>query len=280
MKRVWNKEMDNLLRRHYPKGDLRALAARLGISYGAVKSRASKLGIARRVNVKRPWTQRQLDYLRLHYADTPMDVLKQRTGHAAKSIWQRAAAMGLHKSKEYRRECARHGCQHPNSVAARFQKGMTPWNKGKSDWQIRTPEGNARCAATQFKPGHTPANAKPVGYERVTDEGYILIKVADHRKMVLKHRYVWQQANGPIPANHNIMFRDGNRLNCSLNNLELVSRQEAARRQMLAEPPERRQARVAKSTAKRNERIRRDKIRIHWGLEPVSKLVKRWHDKL
>lgn len=276
MKRVWTDKMDNLLRRHYPKGDLRTLTERLGVTRAAVKSRASKLGIVRKVNMHRPWTQRQLDYLQRHYADTPMAELKRRTGHAEKSIWQRAAAMGLHKSKEFLQEQGRRTAKHPNSIAKRFKKGQVPMNKGKRDYEFRSPDAIARCAKTQFKKGNRPHNTKPVGYERINDDGYILVKVSMDSKMVLKHRWVWEQANGPIPKGYNIMFRDGNRLNCSLDNLELVSRGEAARRQVKSETPEQRRKRVERCMVSRNKTIRMDKIRLHWGMEPKSKLVKRW----
>jgi len=45
MKRVWNEEKDNLLRRHYPKRDLDWVAGRIGVSKAALKSRAQILGI-------------------------------------------------------------------------------------------------------------------------------------------------------------------------------------------------------------------------------------------
>jgi hypothetical protein len=102
------------------------------------------------------------------------------------------------------------------------------------------------------------------------------VDVSMEHKMVLKHRYVWEQANGPIPDGHNIAFRDGNRQNCDLSNLYLISREEAAREQIKNETAEHRAARVVKATATRNETIRRDRIRIHWGFEPKSRLVKRW----
>ena len=37
MKRVWNEEKDNLLRRHYPKRDLDWVAQRIGVSKAALK---------------------------------------------------------------------------------------------------------------------------------------------------------------------------------------------------------------------------------------------------
>lgn len=279
MKRVWTDKMDNLLRRHYPKGDLRTLAERLGVTRAAVKSRASKLGIVRKVNMHRPWTQRQLDYLQRHYADTPMAELKRRTGHAEKSIWQRAAAMGLRKSQEFLRECGRRTAQCPNSIATRFQKGREPFNKGKREHEFRSPDAIARCARTQFKKGNRPHNTRHVGYEcfrRLGDTGYVYIKVSDDLPMVLKHRYVWEQAHGPIPRGMSVTFRDGNTRNCDLSNLELISREEHARRVIERESPETRRARCEKARETRNQLIRRDKARIHFGLQPKSKLVKRW----
>jgi len=57
---------------------------------------------------------------------------------------------------------------------------------------------------------------------------------------------------------------------------ELVSRGEAARRQVKSETPEQRRKRVERCMVSRNKTIRMDKIRLHWGMEPKSKLVKRW----
>lgn len=98
-----------------------------------------------------------------------------------------------------------------------FHKGMTTWNKGK--------KGLCVSPASTFKKGHIPHNARPVGHERIdTKDGYIYVKVDGLRTMVLKHRHVWEQANGPVPEGHVVVFRDGNRMNCSLDNLLLVKR--------------------------------------------------------
>lgn len=39
---------------------------------------------------------------------------------------------------------------------------------------------------------------------------------------VAKHRYVWEQAYGPIPEDHCIIFLDGNSKNCELSNLRCI----------------------------------------------------------
>lgn len=43
--------------------------------------------------------------------------------------------------------------------------------------------------------------------------------------------------------------------------------------------PRRYRQMVEKARQKRNETIRRDRIRIHWGMEPKTKLVKHWDNK-
>jgi hypothetical protein len=275
MKKVWNEEKNALMRKLYPTAHLGSLAARLGVTEKALRSRAKVMGLKRRVNKKHPWTQRQIAYLTKHYADTPIDVLIVKTKHDQKSIWNKAKALGLRKSREFLQAVGRHCAQHPKSVATRFVKGQEPSNKGKRIEEFMSAEGIERSSRTRFKKGHRPHNQRDIGTETQHADGYVYIKVGEG-KPVLKHRYVWEQANGPIPDGHNIAFRDGNRGNCDLSNLYLISREEAARRCIQSETDEARRKRVAKCQETRNKTIRRDKIRLHWGLEPYSKLVKRW----
>ena len=107
----------------------------------------------------------------------------------------------------------------------------------KSDEFLRSPEsgrlvkGSTRTEGIrhQFKKGHIPANHKPVGYERITKDGYVEVKTAEPNVFELKHRLVWVEWNGPIPSGCNIQFRDGNRQNCSIDNLYIISRSEQMR---------------------------------------------------
>ncbi|WP_026470070.1 HNH endonuclease signature motif containing protein [Alkanindiges illinoisensis] len=97
-----------------------------------------------------------------------------------------------------------------------FAKGMKTWNKGMKGLQV--------SPKSTFKKGNIPATAKPVGHERIDRDGYVYAKVEGHRRMVLKHHYVWEKVNGAIPKGHIIAFKDGDKLNCSLENLVLVKR--------------------------------------------------------
>lgn len=99
-----------------------------------------------------------------------------------------------------------------------FKKGHTPFNKGK--------KGIGGWEPTQFKKGHKPHNYKPVGTERINSEGYLEVKIADPAKWKMKHVLVWEEANGPIPKGHVVIFGDGNQSNIHLENLILVSRKQ------------------------------------------------------
>ena len=274
MKKVWNEERDALLRRLYPTAHLGSLAARLGVTEKALRSRAKVLGLRRKVNVKRPWTDRQTAYLKRHYADTPIEVLIVKTRHDQKSIWNKAKALGLRKSREFLAEVGRKCSQHPRSIATRFVKGQEPANKGKRIEEFMSEEGIRNSSRTRFKAGHRPHNQRDIGTECVHSDGYVYLRIESG--CVLKHRYVWEQANGEVPEGYVVAFRDGNRQNCDLSNLFLLSREDNARRRVSEETPEARKARVAKAQITRNKSIRRDKIRLHWGMEPIGKLVKRW----
>lgn len=129
-----------------------------------------------------------------------------------------------------------------NGLTGRFKKGQIPHNKGKHTPTV------GRMAETQYKKGNLPHNTKPIGYERITKDGYIEVKIkmrpsqpSCNDNFKLKHRIVWEEVNGPIPKGYKITFLDGNRQNCSIENLALISDAEhlqMTRRNLRSEFPE------------------------------------------
>lgn len=110
-----------------------------------------------------------------------------------------------------------------NGLKGCFKKGHVPYNKGRKGYC------SPGCEKTWFKKGHRPKNYRPVGSERVTRDGYVEIKVSDPNKWELKHRVVWEEANGPINKDECLLFRDNNCQNCCIDNLILVKRYEQLR---------------------------------------------------
>jgi hypothetical protein len=272
--KVWDEDRDRLLRRHYPKRELAWIARRLGVTVIAVKSRAVKLGLRRKTVKRHRWTVRQVAYLRQHYADTPAEEIAARLKVSIGSVWRKAASLGIRKSSEYLAEQGRRMAASDAAKAHRFIMGHTSHNKGKSIEDYMSAEGIERSSRTRFKPGHRPHNKRDIGSEVVHGDGYVYVSTEDG--CIPKHRLVWQQHHGEIPDDMLIAFRDGNRQNCDISNLEIISREENARRLGERETPEGKAARIAKARTTRNRTIRLDKIRIHWGFEPKTRLVKRW----
>jgi hypothetical protein len=112
-----------------------------------------------------------------------------------------------------------------NGRTGRFKKGNVPHNKGKHTPSV------GRMVETQFKAGHMPHNTKPIGYERISKDGFIEVKVREkpengRRNFEFKHRWIWEQAHGEIPKGYIITFLDGNPKKCELENLAMISKAE------------------------------------------------------
>ena len=174
---------------------------------------------------KRPWTEEELAILREMYPDHFAGEIAEVLGRGESSVYNKARQLGLKCNPEKIRRTGALASQTPGSIAARFQKGHVPDNKGKK----MAKEIYERCAPTMFQKGHCPVNHKPVGSERVSAYGYVEVKVAEPTKWRLKHRVIWEEAYGPIPRGYNIQFKDKNPLNVTLDNLYLISKADQMR---------------------------------------------------
>lgn len=156
------------------------------------------------------WTEEQLNFVRERYKEvTAKQVLKEVN-----------EKFGLQLTEGHMKSClTRYRIR--SGRTGHFPKGNIPYNKGMKGIS----QGGIE---TQFKKGHKPANYKPVGSERVDSDGYIVIKVSDtgkwHERWKHKQRVVWEAEHGKIPKGHAITFLDGDKKNCALENLRMISR--------------------------------------------------------
>lgn len=140
-------------------------------------------------------------------------------------IMKKAHKIGIKKSAKFRE---RFGLREDGSI-----NGTVPHNKGKSM------QSRGRAADFHFKPGNMPHNALPVGTIRHEQEGYLKIKIAERDKWELLHREVWKREHGSYPPNNCvIVFKDGNKENCDISNLEMLTRQEFMLRNSMHRFPE------------------------------------------
>ena len=95
---------------------------------------------------------------------------------------------------------------------------------------------------TQFKPGHR-SNWMPIGSTRLID-GYLYRKVSDVPNVVhtvnwkVEHVLIWERAHGPVPPGHALAFRNHDRTDTRLDNLECITRRALMARNTIHNLPE------------------------------------------
>lgn len=110
-----------------------------------------------------------------------------------------------------------------SGLTGQFQKGHEPHNKGKTGICYPGSEKG------HFQKGHKPYNTTPVGTVRKKADGYFWEKVGEGRfDWKQLHILLWQRAGRVLPDGHILIFKDGNKENCVLENLMLITRAENA----------------------------------------------------
>jgi hypothetical protein len=175
------------------------------------------------------FTDAMLNELKKLYPHTLSAHLAEKYNCSLSAIYYQANKLGVKKTKEFIAETSRAHSSRPDHGGrkTRFRKGTVPPNKGKKQTEFMSKEAIEKTKATRFRKGLVPHNHKPIGYERINRDGYIEVKVRDEkytRNFELKHRLIWEKHFGPIPESHNIQFKDGNKLNCKIENLYMISR--------------------------------------------------------
>lgn len=187
----------------------------------------------------RPWTPAEDAQLRRDFPSTPTQELANQIGRSYSSVCQRANKLGLKKSQEYKRSMQPGLLDGVKGTENRFKKGHEPWNKG-----LHYTAGG-RSAETRFKPGSKPQTWVPVGTEVVDRDGYRKRKIRDDAPPGMSrqnwryvHILVWEEHHGPVPKAHTVTFRNGDRSDIRIENLDLIHRRQLAQRNTVQRLPE------------------------------------------
>lgn len=101
------------------------------------------------------------------------------------------------------------------------KKGHT-YNIGKK----LSKEHREKISHVMFQKGRESHNRKPVGAEHVCSNGYIIVKVAEPNTWRAKHHVEWEKHYEPIKKNEVIIFLDGDKANCKIDNLMVITKAE------------------------------------------------------
>lgn len=187
------------------------------------------------------WTELELSTLTNRYANERTEDIANDIGIRLDLVYRKASSMGLKKSKEYLSSPAACRTNGKQGAGSRFEKGQPAWNKGMKGLQTGGQAG-------WFKPGHRGGKAlekyQPIGTLRTSKDGYLQKKIHDGMPLQSRwrglHLVNWEAIHGPVNTKtHALCFKDGNKENCAIENLELITRSDLALRNMITPiPPE------------------------------------------
>jgi len=196
------------------------------------------------------WTHEQEQYLKENFANTSTQVLADVLGFSYGRTANKAFALKLKKNIELLKE---HGRVNGKKSPAKFKKGNVPANKGKK----MPAETYAKCKATMFKKCNEPHNTKFDGAltlrKHNRDGEYVYIRVAKAKWKPLQ-TVIYEKNYGPIPEGMKVIFKDKNRFNFSIDNLECVTCAELMERNSIHRFPEELQKTI-RLTAKLKKQI-------------------------
>lgn len=178
-------------------------------------------------------TDEQRQYVAEHYATMTATDIALHLHCSKHQVWNYANSHGLHKEEGFIQRVGKANSQHPKSIATRFKKGNIPVNKGVKGYGNMSEKAKGNMMRTQFRKGNKPHNWKPIGSERISADGYRLIKIQDGKgkhNWQLEQIIVWEKANGKLEKGTCLWHKDGNLLNNNIENLEAISREEMMNR--------------------------------------------------
>lgn len=169
-----------------------------------------------------PWTAEDNKYLIIHYPHEDSKLVAKHLNRTITALYGRVSKLSLYKTEEAKRKFGGYTTG-KQGIGTRFKKGHIPANKGKK----MSPEQYAACFPTMFKKGMECNTKLPIGsvttrtnYKKGT--AYRWIKIDEPNKWKELHRYNWEKEHGRIPDKMNVIFKNGDYMNCDVKNLELV----------------------------------------------------------
>lgn len=164
---------------------------------------------------KTTFTTSEDDFIKKYYLKLPVKTMSRLIGRSSCGVTGRMKILNLIVPEEIKAK---------RKSDSRFKKGHSPINKGLKQSEYMSANAIERTKATRFKKGHLPATFKTG--EHITKGGYIKKSIGEG-KTKLKHVLIWENHhNKKIPKSHCIAFLDGNRSNCAISNLKLISKTE------------------------------------------------------
>lgn len=163
------------------------------------------------------FTEEEDEYLKDNYLIFSSHELEKQLDRPHGTVRQRYKLLGLIVPDSLKQRFKNESC---------FQKGAKPFNAGLPRRSWMSAQGIKKVSKSQYKSGNLPWHThncyEVVKWQKPGEKPYLIIYLKPTVRKYL-HRHIWEQTNGPIPKGAKIVFKDGNTLNCNLDNLEILS---------------------------------------------------------
>lgn len=179
------------------------------------------------------WTEKEIKLLRELFPDNTSKKVAKRLKRSLCSVNGKALALDIEKSDHHKnvtlKKLAGEYAQRPASKAHRFKKGHVPANKGKKG------ECAPGCEVSWFKKGHLPKNTLYDGAIRIRidhedrngrKQKWIRTSLGKWKEL---QRFNWEKKYGKIPEGMILRCKNGNTLDCNVNNWRLITKNENCR---------------------------------------------------
>jgi len=191
-------------------------------------------------NILKRYTPEEDLYIKENFEIRTLDSMALALGRTMGSVAGRCIRLGLKLTDELKQQRRMIGIEAGwrHGENTRFKKGHITWNKDT--------KGLTKANNFSYKKGNLPHNTKFDGcitlrsiHGKTKDKSktaYLFIRL-DKGNWDLLHRHLWRLHYGEIPIDANVQFSDGNQLNCTIENLELVSKSTNMKRNSIQNLP-------------------------------------------
>lgn len=172
----------------------------------------------------RHYTKKEDQFLYNNYLILPSCTMSRMLKRSKSSARQRMKLLGIKVPDELIEQFKKQ---------SHFKVGTPASNKGLKQSQYMCAASIEKISKSWFKPGTNPSNTKHDGAICIRGDKlgnkYQFIRLSAANWIPL-HRHIWIEINGSIPKDLKLVFKDGDTLNCSIDNLELVTAAELMKR--------------------------------------------------
>jgi hypothetical protein len=182
------------------------------------------------------WSETDIEYLKANYKKISAAQIANDLNRTERSVWSKSSVMKLtqvnhepySKAEDY---FLRNNYQTMSDPEISAKLGRT-FNSVRARRRALNLQKNSKMIQRRkcFKKGNIPHNAYDEGtiIRKKDTKGryYYFIKEQKQGKLKPLHSFLWRKSGREIPEKHIVVFSDGDADNCTLENLECISRAE------------------------------------------------------